>query len=136
MATDKMYTVVGTSTLNGETKARFANDTMRIKVLAKNGHTDINLIELPTAMTKVDAAQFLSQLDEFQAPEQQEAIAEYVGKHTPKAPKAKVEKAVKAVAVKAKVVTKPAAKAKVVIKAAPTKAEVQAVLDAAEDAPF
>ena len=123
MATDKMYTVVGTSTLNGETKARFANDTMRIKVLAKNGHTDINLIELPTAMTKVDAAQFLSQLDEFQAPEQQEAIAEYVGKHTPKTPKVVTKKAVKAAVVtkapKAKVKTTSFAEAEAAVGAAP-----------------
>jgi hypothetical protein len=129
MATDKLYTVVGTSTLNGETKARFANDTMRIKVLAKNGHTDINLIELPNEMTKIEAAKFLAGLDEFQAPEQQEAIAEYLTKHD-KQPKAEKP---------AKVVTKPAkakAKAKVETKPAKTKAEVQAVLDEAENAPF
>jgi hypothetical protein len=121
--TDKLYTVAGTSTLNGETKARFANDTMRIKVLSKNGHTDIMLVELPTEMTKVEAAQFISGLDEFSGAAEQEAIAEYLGKHTPKAPKAKV-------------VTKKATKAAVVTKPAKTKAEVKAVVDAAEDAPF
>jgi hypothetical protein len=121
--TDKLYTVAGTSTLNGETKARFANDTMRIKVLSKNGHTDIMLVELPTEMTKLQAAQFISGLDEFSGAAEQEAIAEYLGKHTPKAPKAAV-------------VTKKAVKAAVVTKPAKTKAEVKAVVDAAEDAPF
>ena len=116
--TDKLYTVAGTSTLNGETKARFANDTMRIKVLAKNGHTDIMLVELPNEMTKVQAAQFISGLDEFSGAAEQEAIAEYLGKHTPKA-KVEVKKAVKAA-----VVTKPAKAPKVT---APT-------VD--EDAPF
>jgi len=48
MATDKLFTVCGTSKLDGEMKVRFANDTMRIKVLAKHGHDDITLVELPS----------------------------------------------------------------------------------------
>jgi hypothetical protein len=52
MATEKKFAVAGVSTLNGQTKLRFANDTMRIKILAKNGHTDIELIDLPREMTK------------------------------------------------------------------------------------
>lgn len=59
MATDKTFTVVGSSTQEGKTKIRFANDVMRIKILAKNGHTDINLVELPQAMTKVEAVKYL-----------------------------------------------------------------------------
>jgi hypothetical protein len=54
MATNKTYTVAGVSTLSGKTKMRFANDTMRIKILAKNGHTDVELLELPHAMTKAE----------------------------------------------------------------------------------
>ncbi len=56
MATDKLFTVVGTSKLDGETKVRFANDTLRTKVLQKHGHTDIVLVELDTAMTKLEVA--------------------------------------------------------------------------------
>jgi hypothetical protein len=57
---DKLFTVAGTSNLNGVVKFRFANDLKgRIKVLAKNGHTDIQLIELPEAMTKERAIAFL-----------------------------------------------------------------------------
>jgi hypothetical protein len=41
MATDKKFSVAGVSTLEGKTKIRFANDTMRIKILAKNGHTNV-----------------------------------------------------------------------------------------------
>lgn len=59
MATDKLFTVVGTSTLDGKTKVRFANDVMRIKVLAKNGHTNVNLIELPQPLNKVDAVRYM-----------------------------------------------------------------------------
>lgn len=59
MATDKTFTVVGTSTVDGKTKVRFANDVMRIKILAKNGHANINLIELPQALNKVDAVRYM-----------------------------------------------------------------------------
>jgi hypothetical protein len=53
MATSKLFTVVGVSTLAGKTKVRFANDLpSRIKNLVKNGHTNVELFELPTAMTK------------------------------------------------------------------------------------
>lgn len=52
MATSKLFKVVGVSTLNGKTKVRFANDTSRVKILVKNGHTNVELFELPTAMTK------------------------------------------------------------------------------------
>jgi hypothetical protein len=53
MATSKTFKVIGVSTLNGKTKVRFANDlATRIKNLVKNGHTDVELFELPEAMTK------------------------------------------------------------------------------------
>ena len=55
----KQFTVVGTSVLNGVLKVRFANDlTSRIKVLGRNGHTDINLIYCAYEMDKVDAVKF------------------------------------------------------------------------------
>ena len=48
MATEKLFTVAGTATQNGNTKVRFANDLVaRIKILNKNNCTDINLVELP-----------------------------------------------------------------------------------------
>ena len=84
MATDKLFTVVGTSTLDGVTKVRFANDTLRTKVLQKHGHTDINLVELDTAMTKLDAVLAIQNGDEFQGVAAQSAIADYLEDHTPK----------------------------------------------------
>ena len=55
-----MFSVVGVSTQNGITKVRFANDIVsRTKVLAKGGHSPLELIELPTLMTKYDACQYL-----------------------------------------------------------------------------
>jgi len=63
MATlEKTFTVAGTATQNGNTKVRFANDLVaRIKILNKNGCTDINLVELPTPMTKLQALQYLTE---------------------------------------------------------------------------
>ena len=64
MATEKLFTVAGTATnADGTVKARFANDLVaRIKILNKAGCTDINLIELPKAMTKLEALQHLQTL--------------------------------------------------------------------------
>jgi hypothetical protein len=63
MATDKLFTVAGTATHAGITKVRFANDLVaRIKILAKAGATDVNLVELPTPMTKLEALQYLQTL--------------------------------------------------------------------------
>lgn len=94
MATDKTFSVVGVSTLNGETKVRFANDVLRIKVLAKNGHTNINLIELAEPMLKLDAAKFIKPLPEFAEGDAQFAIDEFIEKNSPKPVKEKVEKPV------------------------------------------
>ena len=63
MATEKLFTVAGTATQNGVTKVRFANDLVaRIKILNKAGCTNINLVELPQPMTKLQALQHLQTL--------------------------------------------------------------------------
>lgn len=61
--TDKLFTVAGTATnADGTTKARFANDLVaRIKILHKAGCTNVNLVELPQAMTKLDALKYLTE---------------------------------------------------------------------------
>jgi hypothetical protein len=64
MATvEKTFTVAGTATnADGTVKARFANDLVaRIKILNKAGCTDINLVELPRAMTKLEALQYIQE---------------------------------------------------------------------------
>lgn len=119
MATDKLFTVAGTSKLDGEYKVRFANDVLRIKVLAKHGHEDITLVELPEAMTKVDAVKFIKTLDEFSGVASQAAIADYLDR--------KDEKPAKVAAPKAKAPAK-APKAKATAKVADT--------SDMEDAPF
>ena len=61
--TEKTFTVAGTAkNSDGTVKARFANDLVaRIKILNKAGCTDINLVELPKAMTKLEALQYLTE---------------------------------------------------------------------------
>lgn len=58
----KLFTVAGTSVLEGVLKFRVANGTAeaRARVLAKNGHTEIALQDLPEAMSKEDAMAFLN----------------------------------------------------------------------------
>jgi hypothetical protein len=63
MKQENLFTVAGTSNLNGEVKVRFANDLVsRIKALHRGKHTDVNLIELPKPMTKLEALQYLQQV--------------------------------------------------------------------------
>jgi len=64
---NKTFTVAGTATNpDGTTKARFANDLVaRIKILNKAGCANINLMELPTPMTKLEALEFLQNTGSF-----------------------------------------------------------------------
>ena len=60
---DSFFTVAGVSTQHGSTKVRFANDLVsRTKLLAKGGHDPLELVQLPKAMTKAEACQYLIQL--------------------------------------------------------------------------
>jgi hypothetical protein len=79
MATAKTFSVAGVSTLNGVTKVRFANDFVgRFKILAKNGHQDINLIELGSELTKAQICEVLLAHPNFQDEVAQAAIGEFV----------------------------------------------------------
>ena len=64
---NKTFTVAGTATNpDGTTKARFANDLVaRIKILNKANCTNINLMELPTPMTKLEALEYLQNTGTF-----------------------------------------------------------------------
>jgi len=64
-----MFKVTGVSTLNGKTKVRFANDLVsRVKILVKDGHQDINLVEVPNAMSKLDCIKYLKGSDLYANP--------------------------------------------------------------------
>lgn len=83
MATDKKFAVAGVSTLAGKTKIRFANDTMRIKILTKNGHTGVDLVELPHEMTKAEIAQHLKSIGFGKGNADVEAAIAYIEKKNP-----------------------------------------------------
>ena len=137
------FSHAGVSKLNGEFKVRFANDALRTKVLIKNGHTDIDIIELKHPMSKEDAVAYLMEIDfatrdGVTNAEVQAALAAELDKRSPtekapkaaKAPKAKAEKPTMD-KIKAKVAAK-----KAEAKPTPSKAEVLAQLAGMEDAPF
>lgn len=79
MATSKTFKVIGVSTLNGKTKVRFANDlASRIKNLVKNNHTDVELFELPEAMTKEAGIAYAKANNLFAIPADTDTSAEDV----------------------------------------------------------
>jgi hypothetical protein len=139
----KTFSHAGVSRLKGEMKFRVANDALRVKVLAKNGHTDIDIIELKNAMSKEEAVAFLLSID-FATRDgvtNQEVKSALEAEQTKRQPKAEPKaRAVKAKAkptmesIKAKVTAKKAAP-----KSTVTRAEIQAQLNEPEnfeDAPF
>jgi hypothetical protein len=134
----KLFKCAGVSTRNGVTKARFASDMTRVKVLAKTGSKDIDMIELKEPMTKEDAVAFLLKINFDNGNKVvREALEADLAKRQPGTAKAAPKaKAVKAPAKK----STPSldairAKAKVA-KTTVTKAEVTKQLAELEDAPF
>jgi hypothetical protein len=125
------FAYAGVSTLNGVTKVRFANDQMRIKVLAKNGHKNIDIVELKEPLTKEDAVAHLLKIDfdngnktvraAIEAAADKRGVVATAPKAAPKAP---VKAAPKAPAKKVEAVAKVAA---------PVTASAKAAL---EDAPY
>jgi hypothetical protein len=124
---------------------RFANDALRVKVLEKNGHTEVDLMQLPEPMTKEDAVAYLQKIEFWKAKdgtidtEVQAAIEDAQDRRTPKAAKPKTEKPARApktakptmAGIEAKVAAKKAAP-----KSTVSKAEIMAQLKDVEDAPF
>ena len=138
----KTFTHAGVSTLDGVTKVRFCNDALRQKVLIKNGHTNIDIIELMSPMSKEDIVAYLISIDFAQgntvvqaaleqALDKRSLTAEKTAK-APKAPKAKAATKAKPTmeSIKAKVAKATATKSTV------SKAAVIAQLADLEDAPY
>jgi hypothetical protein len=109
------YSHAGVSKLDGEFKVRFANDALRTKVLQKNGHSHIDIVELKNPMTKLDAVAYLLSIDfDNGNKEVRAALEQALDKRSPveKAPKAKttVKPTIESIKAKAKVATKAAPK--------------------------
>lgn len=83
MSNDKTFKVAGVSAVKGNYKVRFANEMSRIKVLIKTDHTDIELMELPSEMSKGQAVEFLKTTELMDKPEYLQAIETADAKYNP-----------------------------------------------------
>jgi len=78
----KTYKTAGVSILNGVMKVRFANTLeQRIKVLSRNEHTDIRLVEVEEG-TKAEVARQLLTNEQFQDKWAQETIQAFLNKNS------------------------------------------------------
>jgi hypothetical protein len=140
-----VFSHAGVSKLNGEFKVRFANDALRVKVLAKNGHKDIDIVELKTPMTKEDAVAYLLSIDFANGNKTvQAALDEAAGKRGVKAiptmakieAKVKAKKTTVADAVMAEAKAKADAEPTMTVKEANARLKQQLNDKYPEDAPF
>ena len=136
----KSFTHAGVSKLDGEFKVRFANDAMRTKVLIKNGHTDIDIVELKHAMTKEDALAYLMSIDFANGNAEVQAALEAEVTKRSDTPKAANKSPAKKEAKKPKKAPAPKPTLAAIRAKAPkttvSKAEVIAQLADMEDAPY
>jgi hypothetical protein len=131
------FSHAGVSKQDGKFKVRFANDSLRTKVLIKNGHTDIDIVELKHPMTKSEAVDYLLSIDFDNGNKEVRAALEAAQDKRTEAPKAANKSPAKKEAKKP--AKAPAKKAKPSMDA--IKAKADAALKAKtvaemEDAPF
>ena len=75
--TSQLFKVAGITVHNGNAKVRFTDDMVRrIKQCAKGGASRIDLIELPSEMTKVEALKYLATQELFNNASDQATIAD------------------------------------------------------------
>ena len=73
----KVFSVAGVSKHKGKIAVRYANSASRARVLAKNGHTDINLYVFEEAVSKEDCVDELLKFDVYEfSKAEQKAIKE------------------------------------------------------------
>ena len=71
------FKVAGITTHNTVSKVRFTDDMVRrVKQFSKGGATRIDLVDLPSEMTKVEALKYLQAHSDFQSAEDQALIAD------------------------------------------------------------
>jgi hypothetical protein len=63
--THKTYRFVGVSTLNGVTAVRYANEKGRARVLERNGHSAVQLVDAGESLHQMDLVDLL--LDKAEA---------------------------------------------------------------------
>ena len=73
--TTQTFTVVGITEHNGNVKVRFTDDMVRrVKQFSKGGATRIDFVELPNAMTKIEALKYMLTCKEFSSEDDQATI--------------------------------------------------------------
>jgi hypothetical protein len=90
--TSQTFKVAGITVHNGNAKVRFTDDMVRrIKQFSKGGATRIDLVELPSEMTKIDALKHIATLPEFQSAADQATIADSLADKEKEARKGEVK---------------------------------------------
>jgi hypothetical protein len=94
--TNKTFKVAGITTHGDSSKVRFTSDLIRrVKQFSKGGASRVDLIELPSEMTKVEALRYMLTHELFQSASDQATIHDSLEDRT-KEVKVKVPKAEKA----------------------------------------
>jgi len=76
---NQTFKIAGITTHGTSTKVRFTDDMVRrIKQFSKGGASRIDLVELPTEMTKLEALKYIATLPEFASPADQATIADSI----------------------------------------------------------
>lgn len=71
------FKVAGITVHNGNAKVRFTDDMVRrIKQFTKGGASRIDLVELPSEMTKIEALKYMATLSEFASAGDQATISD------------------------------------------------------------
>lgn len=77
------YTVFGVSFYRGQHRLRFSNDlAARMKTLIQMGDEEINLVELPSAMNKLQAVQWAQASGQFETDAEKAVIAAFIEKNS------------------------------------------------------
>jgi hypothetical protein len=89
---EQTFKVAGITTHNGNSKVRFTDDLIRrVKQFTKGGATRLDLIELPSAMTKLEALRYLAAHADFQAGDDQALISDSIADREKDAKKGEVK---------------------------------------------
>jgi len=90
--TTKLFKVAGITVHNGNTKVRFTDDMIRrVKQFTKGGATRCDFVELPKAMTKLEALNYMLTLPEYQSAGDQATLNDCITDRTKEAKKGEVK---------------------------------------------
>jgi hypothetical protein len=89
---NQTFKVAGITTHGTSTKVRFTDDMVRrVKQFSKGGASRIDLIELPSEMSKVEALQYLASHADFQSAADQATISDSLADKQKEAKKGEVK---------------------------------------------